>query len=332
MRSLIIGLVASMSLSGCVSIADHARPERLPIVDFHTHLNGDMPAERLIELMDRTGVRAMVLMARYYANPRDAGYGSDKQAAAFARRYTGRFFPFVAGQRGDVQRAWESPISASDSYLQETEQKLRSGEFFGFGEYIVYHHAYDIPGWQQSGGEVRLRLDTALMHRIAELGAKYQMPILFHLEAEPEPTEQAVRLFEANPGTTFVWAHNCGRASADQIRRLLGRFPRLMCDLGGMTVTPSDLGGYGRYWPKRTPYIHLVQAEGGKVYPEMLQLFEELSDRFLVGTDTAHTPALRFYEERIHAFRQMLSQLSPAAAGRIAHEYAERLFAARRIP
>jgi len=97
-------------------------------------------------------------------------------------------------------------------------------------------------------------------------------------------------------------------------------------------VTPDNPGGYGRYWPRRTPYIHLVQADGGKVYPEMLALFEEYSDRFLVGTDSAHTPALQFYEARIHAIRQMLSQMTPATAGRIAHENAERLFAARRIP
>mgnify|MGYP001561753783 CR=1 FL=1 len=333
MRNLIAAVAAAVALSGCVSIAEHAKPERLPIVDFHAHLNGDMEARRLLELMDRTGVRAMVLMARYYANPQDAGYGSDLQAADFARTHRGRFVPFVAGQRGELGRLarWENPESV-EWYLREAEEKLRSGEFFGLGEYILYHHAYDIRGWGQLGNEVRLPADAPLMHRIAALGAKYRVPVLFHLEAEPEQTEQAIRLFEANPGTTFIWAHNCGRASADQIRRLLGRFPRLTCDLGGMMVTPNDRGGYGRYWPKHTPYIHLVQADSGKVYPEMLRLFEDFSDRFLLGTDTAHTPALHFYEERIHAFRQMLSQMSPATARRIAHENAERLFAARRAP
>jgi hypothetical protein len=240
MRSLIVAVVTAISLSGCISIVEHARPERLPIVDFHTHLNGDMEAKRLLELMDRTGVRTMVLMARYYANPQDAGYGSDMQAADFARTHKGRFVPFVAGQRGELGRlaryAWENPESVS-WYLREAEDKLRSGEFFGLGEYILYHHAYDLPGWGQLGNEVRLPADSPLMHRIAALGAKYGVPVLFHLEAEPEQTQQAIRLFEANSDTTFIWAHNCGRASVDQIRQLLVRFPRLMCDLGSMMVT-----------------------------------------------------------------------------------------------
>ena len=333
-RLIAISLLGCISLSGCVSIAEHARRERLPIVDFHTHLNDDMDARRLIELMDSTGVRTMVLMARYYDTPQDAGYGSDAQALGFARSYKGRFVPFVAGQRrelGGPSRLWQNP-EAARWYLREAEEKLQSGEFFGLGEYILLHYAYDLRGWGQTGGEVRLSADSPLMQRIAGLGATYQVPVLFHLEAEPEASVQAVRLFEAHPNTTFIWAHNCGRASADRIRQMLGRVPRLMCDLGGMSVTPNNPGGYGRYWPKRTPYMHLVQADDGKVYPEMLRLFEDFSERFLLGTDTAHTPALRFYEERIQAFRQMLSQMSPATARRIAYENAERLFATRRAP
>ncbi len=329
MRAVILAIVIAVGLgvSGCVSIADHARAERLPIVDLHTHLNGDMEAGQLLALMDRAGVRTMGLMARYFANPRDAGYGSDTKAADFARAYKGRFIPFVAGQRGDI--SWLDPEGAT-WYLRDAEARLRSGEFFGLGEYILYHHAYDLPGWGQLGAEVRRPADSVLMHRIAALGGKYAVPVLFHLEAEPEPTRQAIRLLEAHPETRFIWAHNCGRASAGQIRERLERFPQLMCDLGGMAVT-SERGGYGRYWPRQTPYIHLVQADGGKVYTEMLRLFEDFSDRFVLGTDTAHTPALRSYEERIHAFRQMLSQMTPATARRIAFENAERLFASRRV-
>src|SRR3972149_6018660 len=127
-------IAVSLSVSARVPIAEHARPERLPIVDFHTHLNGDMEAKHLLALMDRAGVRTMVLMARYYANPKDAGYGSDMQAADFARTHKGRFVPFVAGQRGELGRLaqWEAPKSAS-WYLRESEDKLRTGGFFGLG-------------------------------------------------------------------------------------------------------------------------------------------------------------------------------------------------------
>lgn len=106
--------IAVITAFGCVSLADFATPEALQVIDAHNHLNHDMPAEELVKLMDRNGVRAMVLMARYYGG-RNAGYGRDEQAADYAAKYPGRFIPFVAGQRGELGRharyIWESPTA-----------------------------------------------------------------------------------------------------------------------------------------------------------------------------------------------------------------------------
>lgn len=144
-----------------------------------------------------------------------------------------------------------------DIYLQEAEEKLKSGHYFGLGEFILYHHAYDLSSWGELGNEVRLPVDSYLMSRIAELGAKYGVPVLFHAEAEPDIVPQVETVLRANPRTSFIWAHNCGRGRASQTSALLERYPNLMCDLGGMVVTPNNRGGYGRYWPRRTEWIHL---------------------------------------------------------------------------
>jgi len=53
--------------------------------------------------------------------------------------------------------------------------------------------------------------------------------------------------------------------TADQVGRLLNRFPNLMCDLGHMFNGPNTKGGYGKYWPRKTPWIHLVQDDDGKI-------------------------------------------------------------------
>jgi predicted TIM-barrel fold metal-dependent hydrolase len=323
----LLASITAITAFGCVSLADFATPEALQVIDAHNHLNRDMPAEELVKLMDRNGVRAMVLMARYYGG-KGAGYGRDEQAADYAAKYPGRFIPFVAGQRGMLlQRVvWEFPTKVGDIYLQEAEKKLKSGGYFGLGEFILYHHAYDLSLWGQLGGEVRLPVDSYLMRRIAKLGAKYDVPVLFHAEAEPNVVPQVEAVLKANPRTSFIWAHNCGRGKASQTSSLLERYPNLMCDLGGMAVIPNR-GGYGRYWPRRTEWIHLVQKDGGALYEEMKALFENFPDRFMIGIDTAHTPAMRFYDEWIHAFRQLLSQLTPLTARKIARKNAERVFA-----
>ena len=316
-----LALVLLLSACGCVSVADFAAPAALQVIDAHNHLNGDMSAEELIGLMDRSGVRAMVLMARYY----QSGKGSDEQAADYASRYPGRFIPFVAGQRGDLRRtvAWNNPSVVGERYLRAAEKMLKSGRYFGLGEYILVHYNYG----KSLGSEVRIPVDSYLLRQISALGSRYSVPVLFHAEAEPDNVAQAEQLVASNRNTRFIWAHNCGRASAQQIGMLLERFANLMCDLGGMVVTPTWSGGYGHYWPIKTEWIHLVQKDGGELYPGMEALFERFPDRFMIGTDAADTLGLSLYAERIHAFRQLLLQLTPSAARKIGQENADRVFA-----
>ncbi len=174
---------------------------------------------------------------------------------------------------------------------------------------------------------MRISPDTIGLQEIARLAARYQVPVLFHAEAEPEVVKEVVRLFKSAPETKFIWAHNCGRSSADQIGKFLNQYPKLMCDLGHMCNGPRTFGGYGKYWPRKTPWIHPVQDDDGKVIPEMKALFETFPDRFVIGTDIAHTPMLIHYEYRIAIFRVMLAQLAAPTARKIGYENAARLFA-----
>jgi len=311
-----------------IPVLSTAAENRLPItiIDTHGHLNGDMNPERLVELMDRAGVQKMVLMARLYGGDLAAGHGSDRQALDFARKYPGRFIPFVAGQRPGLidPSNWTSPGQNVEMFLRRTEEKLKTGEFFGLGEFILRHHSYSNFG-NQGGGEVEIPVDSELMHRIARLAARYHVPVLFHAEAEPPVVAQVRRLLDAHPDTRFIWAHNCGRNSTDGIRTFLVRHPQLVCDLAAMAAPGKS--GYGHYWPRRTPWIHPIENGQGQLDPGMAKLFEEFADRFMIGTDAAHTPALRFHGLRVARFRQLLSQLTAKTARRIAHENAERIFA-----
>lgn len=295
-----------------------------PLIDAHNHLNANMTAEELIERMDRAGVEAMVLMPRHYSALSDGGGASDEQALNFAQRYVGRFIPFVGGQRDDLgprSDVWRN----AHFLLREFTDKLGNGNYKGLGEFILVHHAYDVGGGE-TGGDVRIRVDIDPMRRIAVLAAEKGIPVLFHAEAEDAPAEQAEALIAAFPRTLFIWAHNCGRASAEQTARRLRRFPNLMCDLGHMFNGPRTQGGYGKGWPRKTRWVHLVQDDAGRLLPEMKQLFETFPDRFMIGTDTAHTAYLKFYEYRIAIFRVLLAQLAPEAARSIAAENARRVF------
>ncbi len=227
----------------------------IPLVDAHNHLNRNMAAETLIGAMEKAGVKRMVLMPRHYTLPKDGGLSSDEQARDFARKYPGIFIPFIGGQRDDLgprSRRWND-LSALDSLLLEMREKLRTGEFFGLGEFILVHHAYGIANTSETGGEVKIAADSRGLKEIAKLAARYQVPVLFHAEAEPGVVEEVVRLFESAPDTCFIWAHNCGRASAEQIGKFLIRYPKLICDLGHMFNGPYTREATGNTGPARPP-------------------------------------------------------------------------------
>jgi hypothetical protein len=59
--TLSIAVGSTMAATRTGQIAPFARSDALPIVDVHGHLNGDMSAAQLIDLMNQSGVRRMVL-------------------------------------------------------------------------------------------------------------------------------------------------------------------------------------------------------------------------------------------------------------------------------
>ncbi len=294
--------------------------DTLPIIDAHGHLNYDMSGETLISLMDRAGVRRMVLMARYY---RGDGRSSDEQALALARRFPGRFIPFVGGQRPELGQAYVWDHSTASPLLAEASRKLRSGEFLGLGEFIILHYAYSTRTTVE--GEVRIPVDTPLMRGVASLASEFHVPLLIHMEGEPDAVPGMASLLRSQPGAKIIWAHSCGRSSAAVIRQMLAQHANLYCDLGGMTNT----GGYGSGWPRQGPWTFLIENGSGTLLPEMKALYEDHPTRFLIGTDVAHTDRLVDYLRRIRRFRQLLAQLTPTTARRLAYENAEALFGIR---
>lgn len=303
--------------------------DSLPLVDFHTHLQGRVVAGQLLAAMDATRVARLVLMPLYYGDGGGAindGEGSDEQALDFARAYPGRFIPFIGMQRPELlnYRIWRSTMGPGARLLTDTERKLRSGEYFGMGEFMFRFYPYRTSLGNVAISDMRYPPDAVLMHRFAELGAKYQVPLVMHCEAEPEFAEQMIHLVRTHPDTTFIWAHNCGRSSAEQITAMFSELPNLQADLGLMMNTGGE--GYGSYWPRRTPWMHLIAEGDGVLLPEMKALFERFPERFYLGTDTAHARVYAFYARRADVWRHFLSQLSLPTARKIAFENAERLF------
>ena len=323
-------LVAAIFLAGLTSpagIGVAAQDYDGPIIDAHGHIGGSFDTDVMDRVTKANGVRAMTLMARYYPGPMGEldMPGDDDMALALAAKHPGRFFALVGMQHPLLtgSEKWREPDYAVKELLESTEKKLASGKFHGIGEVIVRHFAYS------SGPHAELNqpIYSAFMRELSGLAAKFDVPIVIHMEGAPDLVANFSRLIADNPKVVYVWAHNCGRSHARVIRDMLTRHPNLMCDLGGMVNFAPRGHGYGTGWPRSETYTALME-ENGRFFPEMQAVYEDFSERFMIGTDIAHAPVMndRTYSLRIKRFRKLLGTLKPETAKRLAETNAVRIF------
>jgi predicted TIM-barrel fold metal-dependent hydrolase len=306
------------------STAILAQPYPGPIIDAHGHLGASFNWEIMVRAMDSNNVSRRSVMALYYpGDPRDLP-GSDEIAVQLAERYPGRFFPLVGMQRPLLRtepHKWRSPDREVEQLIQETEQKLASGRFFGIGEFIVRHWAYK----PTPGAEAENPIHSTFMQRMSSVAARFDVPMVIHMEGYPSLVDDLSRLLAEYPNVRFVWAHNCGRSKAPVIRATLARHPNLFCDLGAMTNVGTTNYGTGR--PRMEEFTSLIEQDGA-LFSDMKSLFDDFSDRFMLGMDVAHAPGnnLENYSRRVNRFRELLGQLKPETAKKLAETNAIRIF------
>lgn len=264
-------------------------------------------------------------MARYYPGPegsRDLP-GSDEDALRLAERYPGKFFPLVGMQQPLLTgpHKWRSPDREVERLIEETERKIASGRFFGVGEFIVRHWAYS----RGSHAEQENPIYSTFVQRMSAIAARFDVPMVVHMEGYPALVDDFSKLLAEYPKARFVWAHNCGRSKAPVIHGMLTRHPNLFCDLANMTNVGTT--GYGIGWPRREEFTALIE-QGGVLLPDMKSLYEEFPDRFMLGMDVAHAPGNnpQIYSQRANRFRELLGQLKPETARKLAETNAIRIF------
>jgi len=307
------------------SCAFALEPYSGPIIDAHGHLGSSFREETMVLVMDTNNVSKQILMARYYPGPSGTADqpGNDELALEMAKKYPGRFFPLVGMQRPELTdpHKWLKPDEAVETILKQTEKKLETGCFWGIGEVIVKHYAYSSGRHAEQDNPVY----SAFMQRLSRIAARFNVPIVLHMEAAPRLVEDFTRLLRENRDVRYVWAHNCGRSRAPVIRAMLTTHANLYCDLAGMTNTGET--GYGTGWPRMEEFNSLMEV-GGKFFPEMREIYESFPDRFMIGMDVAHAQGmnLRNYSRRVARFRELLAQLSEVTAKNFAELNALRIF------
>jgi len=292
-----MGLAAG-SLLFVLSLAagvDATHAAELWLFDAHSHHARGLNLEEVIARTDAAGVRRIVLFARRQ--------GTDEEVLRLHTKYPDRIVPTVGFQN----LGW---LRQDPRFLDEVEQKLRSGRFRWMGELLLRH--YGVP--ELRAPEYDISPDSALFRRVLDLSAQYGVPVTIHHEAEPANVETFRRALRHNQDALVVWAHWCGRATPEVARAFLEEFPNLHCDLGASHPGP-------RYGREKNPLLD----QTGALLPAWRAVIEAFPDRFLAAIDAVDPSHYEHYEKWARGLRNALMGLPPEIGRRLAHENAERL-------
>ena len=210
------------------------------------------------------------------------------------------------------------------SSVRDVESALKMG-FMWIGEALLRH-------W----GETSVAADDPVALQIYDLAAKYQVPITIHQDAAEysRAYEELERALKQCPNTTFVF-HGwwLGRGSLQRVQdleRLIMRHSNLYVELAGeLEYSPGPpwseqafLGGTGQ---------DLFAYPNGRIREEWRNIFEKYPARFINGFDlfTESAYELENLKIRVDYWRNLLGQISPDAAEKIAYRNVEDLLAHR---
>ncbi len=321
--------------------AANAAPYTGPVIDAHNHWNGSRDAQKVAELMKGNNIVAVVMMPRAYGSrDNQADLPTDDESTLNElKQFPDLFLPTVGMQLPQLTSAnWNSPSPFMLRLYESVEQKLRSGNYFGIGEVIIRHYPYyNHPTVAETGRHMDIQQSPNTVHfrKLAELAGKNQLPIIFHMEGEPQLVNDLTLVLKDFSQTKFVWSHMCGRISPETLADLFLKYGNLSCDLAAMVnVGPTGYGfSKGKDypvrpgWPRAFQWTYIIE-EDGRFFPEVKNLILKFPGRFLgVGMDNAHGPLpSRAFKERLRRFRELLGDLPDEVAKKLACENARRLW------
>lgn len=264
-----------------------AWPQNIPFVDAHAHLNDEAMQ---LELMDRYGASHAVVFW--------GGRSDNDSVAQAAKRHPQRLIAFasISPERTAYRPAWES----NDKALLDTlDRLLATGQYKGIGEISAVH--FPSAGF----GETDFNPMGPMVTGIMTLARKHRVPVMLHIESTRMAELSA--LLEQFADVQVIWAHG-GYTPLFLARRMLQRHPNLYYELSART------------WPRhpRSP-DYTILRDGSQVWPEWLELVEQMPKRFIVGTDASNrsrdSDVMKF-----ESVQNLLRQLSPAARLRVGQD------------
>ena len=310
------------------------RPYSGPIIDTQVHLNtrrdrDPEPGElaSIVRVIKDTGVELAIFMATPNEGRKPNGDGRIAHRKMLRDLARERIKLFCCGSYITywLHLAHRNGYSQEDldGILERLAKDLDSNDYAGIGEIGLYH-------FNKNGEQpvISYPPDFEPFLRVADVVARKAKWFDLHAEpVDPEGKSYEAKVFggielllRRNPDLKLILSHTAMTNPAN-LRKLLGRYPNVMINIKHRKSHWS--------WRNLEP-INNLKLE---LYEDWARLFEDMPERFMVGTDEKFRRRGRppeKYRGKITGTRRILGALNPRAARLIAYENARKIFAGER--
>lgn len=310
-----------------VNAQDSEAPQLL-YIDTHAHIGPkDESVGAALTTMEEQGIRMTLIMP----TPQDINaHHRVREAAAL---YPDRFaFLSGGGILNYLTQGKDIPGESSDDFESESIIIMQDGAI-GFGEMIGEHFSL-----RSDHPYISVQPDHPLLLVLADIAARYDVPIDLHMEALtqdtprddlcditsvcwtdpdkinpnplifPENITALETLLSHNRRARIVWVHagwdNTGQRAVELMRRLLADHPNLYMSFKFHEIEINN------------PF------DEDQLRPEWLDLVRSFPDRFTIGTDAKYDKKVK----DLPLYRRLLDQLPPDLAQKVAYLNAVRIY------
>jgi len=307
-RLLRQSLIALLSLGATAGLAARqpgafAGAAEIPLIDTHSQVSESVDLTKVIELMDRGGVRRTILSTQGRMRP--------TELVAFASKHPGRIIPAVSPR--SKRRGFDEP-----AFL---ERQVKMGGFGAIAEVLIYH--------AQKGDRAPLvtaDLDSPQVEVPLALARRERWPFILHIEfgAAGPRREELMRALETMvaryPEHPFVLIH-MAQLDPSAVRSLIEAHGNLSF------ITSHANPIHGARSRGQQPWTNMFRVFGAGLSADWRALIVEHPTRFLLGLDNNSPEDWgEYYLSQLALWRKALAELPRGVAHALAHGNAERLW------
>ena len=283
----------------------YSKPSKIFFIDAHSQLPNSQISDQVINILNRAGIKKVLLTNRDLAKNKDILRLSDK--------FPNRIYPIIKTKG----KPWSND---KKKFVKSIEGKEKKNKYFGFGEALLFHAAKGKFGLKAP--KVNVSTSSNQFIYLLEKSRSKNWPLIIHIEFRSVNNffarmEELETILENNRDISFPLIH-MGQLDIENVSRLIEKHKNVYF----MMSRANMIKGVNT----RQPWTNLFSNK--KIKNGWKKLLIRHPDRFIFCIDAVWPSdwSDKYYVKIANLWREALNELPLSVVEQIASKNAERLW------